>query len=501
MSSGSSLDWTAYRRRRRKPTRVAKRQVVKEVAAIAGLAAVYLLAGRAGLAMAFVHTSATAVWPPTGISLAALLLLGHRVWPGVFTGAFFVSITTEGTVATSLGIAAGNTLEAVLAAYLVKRFADGSRAFGRARTVFTFVGLAGLLSTTVSPTFGVTSLSVAGFADWASYGPIWVTWWLGDVTGAIIVAPLLILWGLNPHLRWSPKQSLEVILLLLSILLIGLATFVGLSPSLVKHQSLTFLCIPVLVWAAFRFGQREAATVSFLFSATAIWGTVVGSGPFVSDSPNQSLLLLQVYMAVITVTAIALAAVVSERKRFETQLVHLVDHDPLTQLASARRFYQELERHLAEAIRYGTRGALLYIDLDGFKSVNDTLGHQTGDAFLTDLSFALNGRLRDTDVLARMGGDEFAVILPHADGVSAQVLASQLLDVIRQCPVPHGGRRFSISASIGIALFPEHALTGDELLAHADAAMYEAKGRGRNQFRIYRSDYDSRIARPRKQVN
>jgi diguanylate cyclase (GGDEF)-like protein len=183
--------------------------------------------------------------------------------------------------------------------------------------------------------------------------------------------------------------------------------------------------------------------------------------------------------------------VVSERKRFEMELVYLADHDPLTELANRRRFHQELERHLAEARRYGTQGALLYIDLDGFKSVNDTFGHRTGDTFLTDLSFALKDRLRDTDVLARMGGDEFAVILPHTDGRSAQVLSSQLLDVIRQCPVPIGGRPFSISASIGIALFPEHALTGDELLAHADAAMYEAKESGRNQSRIYRPKYES----------
>jgi diguanylate cyclase (GGDEF)-like protein len=475
-----------------KEDRMIERHTLKEIAAIAGLAAAYFLAGRLGLMMAFVHASATAVWPPTGISLAALLLLGYRVWPGVFAGAFVVNIATEGTVATSLGIAAGNTLEAVLGAFLIKRFADGSRAFDRARTVFKFAALAALLSTTISPTFGVTSLAVGAFADWASYGSIWLTWWLGDVAGAIIVAPLVILWGLNPHFRWNLKQTLEAMLLLLSIVLIGLSTFIGFLPSGIKDQSLTFLCIPTLVWAAFRFGQREAATVSFLFSAMAIWGTLVGSGPFASGSPNQSLLLLQAYMAVITVTALALAAVVSERKRFELELLHLVDHDPLTELASRRRFHQELERHLAEARRYGTQGALLYIDLDGFKSVNDTFGHQTGDAFLTDLSFALKGRLRDTDVLARMGGDEFAVILPHTDGSSAQGLATQLLDVIGQCPVPLGTQRFSISASIGIALFPEHGLSKDELLAHADAAMYEAKAKGRRHCRLYQADGDSR---------
>ncbi len=468
-------------------------RLLKQSAVIFGLAAVYFIAGKLGLMLAFVHASATAVWPPAGISLAVLLLLGYRAWPGIALGAFLVNLTTEGTVATSLGIATGNTLEAVLGAYLVNRFANGSQAFDRARTVFKFAGLAALLSTTVSPTFGVTSLALGGFANWANYGSIWSTWWLGDIAGDIIVAPLVMLWGVNLRCRWNFQQTLEAMSLLLSIALIGLVTFVGLLPSGIKEQSLTFLCIPTLVWAAFRFGQREAATASFLFSAMAIWGTLVGSGPFASDSPHQTLLMLQMYMTVITVTALALAAVVAERKRFEMELVYLVNHDPLTELASRRRFHQELDRYLAEAKRYGTQGALLYIDLDGFKSVNDTFGHQTGDTFLTDLSLALKGRLRDTDVLARMGGDEFAVILPHTDGSSAQVLAAQLLDVIRHCPVPLGAVPFSISASIGIALFPEHGLTGDELLAHADAAMYEAKAKGRNHSRIYRPDYDSRL--------
>jgi diguanylate cyclase (GGDEF)-like protein len=469
-----------------------RRRVLKEVVAIAGLATVYVLAGKVGLMMAFVHANATAVWAPTGISLAVLLLLGYRVWPGIFLGAFLVNVTTEGNIATSLGIAAGNTLEAVLGAYLVNRFADGCQAFDRARTIFKFTALAALLSTTASSTFGVTSLSLGGFANWADYGAIWSTWWMGDVAGAIIVGPLVVLWGLNPYFRWNIRQVLEAVLLLLSIALIGLVTFFGLLPSGIKEQSLTFLSLPALIWAAFRFGQREAVTVSFLFSAMAIWGTFMGAGPFTSDSPHETLLVLQVYVAVITVTVLVLAAVVSERKRVEMELLYQVDHDPLTELANRRRFHEELEHQLAQSKRYGTHGALLFLDLDGFKSVNDTFGHQAGDALLTDVSLVLKARLRDTDVLARMGGDEFAIILPHTDAGSAQVLASQLLNVIGHCPVPTGMQSLNVSASIGVALFPEHALTGEALLARADAAMYEAKARGRSQYRIYQPGDDSR---------
>src|SRR5437867_11390831 len=159
------------------------------------LAAAYFVAGKLGLMLAFVHSSVPAVWPPTGIALAAFLVLGYRVWPGILLGAFLVNAATAGSIASSLGIAVGNTLEGLLGAYLVNRFASGRNAFDRATDTFKFAVLAGMVSTVVSATCGVTSLALFGLADWARYGPIWLTWWLGDAAGAILVAPLLVLWS------------------------------------------------------------------------------------------------------------------------------------------------------------------------------------------------------------------------------------------------------------------------------------------------------------------
>jgi len=139
------------------------------VASNAALAAVYVGAGSLGLTLAFEHPSATAVWPPTGIALAAVLVLGYRVWPGISLGAFLVNILTAGSGLTSLGIAAGNTLEALAGAYLINRFARGRRAFERPRDILVFSVLAALASTTVSATFGATSLVLGGVASWASY--------------------------------------------------------------------------------------------------------------------------------------------------------------------------------------------------------------------------------------------------------------------------------------------------------------------------------------------
>jgi integral membrane sensor domain MASE1 len=163
---------------------------------------VYIVAGKLSLRLASVHPSATSVWPPTGIAIVTLLTLGTRFWPAIFAGAFLVNLTTAGSALTSLGIAAGNTLEALLASYLVTRFANGRLAFEKTWDILRFAIYAGVMSTAVAATLGVTSLSLGGFASWGQYGLIWRTWWLGDAAGALVFAPFLLLWSANPRLNW-----------------------------------------------------------------------------------------------------------------------------------------------------------------------------------------------------------------------------------------------------------------------------------------------------------
>ena len=287
--------------------------------AIGILTLVYFVAGKLSLQLAFLHASASPVWPPAGIALAALLVLGYRLWPAIFLGAFLVNITTEGDIGTSLCIAAGNTLEALCGAWLINRFANGIRAFDRAQDVFKFA-LAVLGSTAVAPSFGVTGLALGGFANWANYNAIWVTWWLGDATGGLLVAPLLMLWSRAPRWKVNPARDLEVGLLLVLLFILGEAVFGGWFPITARNYPISFICGPIVIWTAFRFSQRETATALFLLSAIAIWGTLRGFGPFVMETENQSLLLLQTATAVLAVTALALAAGMAERRRAEAAI-------------------------------------------------------------------------------------------------------------------------------------------------------------------------------------
>lgn len=251
----------------------------KKPLALGGLAVAYFFAGKLGLSMAFVHPSSTAVWPPTGIALAAFLLLGTEVWPGVFIGAFLVNVTTVGTILTSLSIAAGNTFEALIAAYLVARFANGRNAFDRGKDTFKFAVLAGTVGTAVAATIGVTTLSLGGFAPWRAYRDIWLTWWLGDGVGAIIVTPLLILWISDLRIRSKWMRIVEMAALLVGLFAISEIVFCGLLFRAPKNYPLEYLCIPFLIWAALRFRQREASLAIVLLSSVAVWAPGTAGDP------------------------------------------------------------------------------------------------------------------------------------------------------------------------------------------------------------------------------
>ena len=189
--------------------RILRSEVFRQILIGLGVCATYILAAKLSLRLASIHPSVSPVWPPTGIAVAVLLALGLRFWPSIFMGAILTNMTTAGSILTSVGIATGNTLEALLAAFLVVRFASGKHAFDRTWDILRFALYAGVLSTAVAATLGVTSLTLGGFAPWNQYALIWRTWWLGDAAGALIFTPFFLLWGANPSFKWTKRQFVE----------------------------------------------------------------------------------------------------------------------------------------------------------------------------------------------------------------------------------------------------------------------------------------------------
>jgi PAS domain S-box-containing protein len=322
-------------------------------AVLALIATAYFAAGKLGLSLAFLNESATAVWPPTGIALASILLLGPAVWPGILLGAFLVNATTAGTPWTAAGIAIGNTLEGLIGAQLVRRFASGSLALDRPHDVFRF-SVAALIATAISASIGLLTLTAGGLVPRGDRGAVWLTWWLGDVAGAMVVCPLLLLWVRRPMAQWRTRSAIEVLALALALVVVGAFVFAGWAPPALHNQPLEFACIPVLMWCAFRFGQRAVATAVFALSWIAIAGTLRGFGPFHRDSQNESLLLLQAFMAVTAVMMMAVSASVRLRKVAEEEARTLnreLELRVAARTAELRHANVELEREIGERTR------------------------------------------------------------------------------------------------------------------------------------------------------
>jgi len=290
------------------------------IARIAILAAVYIAAARLGLMMNAVAGFATLVWAPTGIALVALLCGGMRLWPGVAVGALVANVWTGAPIAVACGIAAGNTLEAVLAVWTLRR-AGFDVALVRVRDVLALVGFAALASPVASATIGVASLYLGGIVTLAGTPAAWRAWWLGDAIGDLVVAPALLAltggWHL-PRPRWGEAIALALALLALSTYL-----FFG-------DVQVRYPVFPVLIWAALRFGTRGAALATFVVVAIAVAGTAITGG---------ELLQLQAFMAVAAVTMLVLGAASRERDdavRRRDEMLEMVSHDLKNPISSAQ---------------------------------------------------------------------------------------------------------------------------------------------------------------------
>jgi integral membrane sensor domain MASE1/anti-sigma regulatory factor (Ser/Thr protein kinase) len=281
------------------------------------LALLYFAAAKLGLALAFATPNVTAIWPPAGIALAALVLWGRRLWPGVLLGAFLANVTTDAPVYTAAGIAVGNTLEAALGSYLLER-AGFRPTLNRLRDIFELVLLAGVVSTAVSATIGVASLAVGDSLP-HSVLSTWRTWWLGDMGGILIVAPAIFVLVTHWPYRHLPGKPAEAVVLF--GLLVGIEVLV-----FSLDIPAVYLAFPIIVWAALRFLQPGAAVAALTFAIIAVSFTGNEAGPFFRRSEDDGLLLAQTFSAIVGLTGLILATVTFQRQRAERRAQHLA-HD------------------------------------------------------------------------------------------------------------------------------------------------------------------------------
>lgn len=293
------------------PTTVASRADASYGIRVAALAIFYFAAAKVSLVLAIPPGYATAVWPPSGIAFACLLIWGTRTWPGIWLGALAANCTVNGSVPASVLIATGNTLEGLCAAWLASRLLGRELGLRQPEAVFLFAAIAAV-SSVVSATAGVSSLYFAAGMEAASFFANWYTWWQGDTTGIILVTPLVLAWSRAgvPDERRPQRSEVAIFWMLLAATLASV--FGGFSRGEIAG-AMEFLLIPFMAWAGCRFSERQVTLVVMAAAGTAIWGAIEGRGPYRLLTLNESLLVLQAFVSTLALMALVLYAAMQQR--------------------------------------------------------------------------------------------------------------------------------------------------------------------------------------------
>jgi diguanylate cyclase (GGDEF)-like protein len=403
------------------------------------------------------------------------------------------------TLPQALGFAAVNLFECLLAAWLLQRAA---RPFvlDRLRHVALFGLVALVLACGLAALLGASIYTLSASTT-SSFWSLWIIWWLGDGLGVLLITPVLLSWLQGPP-QTTQGHRLEA--LALAALTLLLAIWIFSQGTAYSFSRRPFLLLPFALWAAVRFGVRGAAGIGLLIAAIAITANLYGLGPLVADTPADTVLQLQEYLAVLAFSSLALAALLQElrtthgeldrlnrelearvaERTLELQQVNqnleaLASIDPLTGASNRRHFLKQARSEIGRAKRQGLPLSVIMLDIDFFKSVNDRFGHEAGDKVLVALAATIRATLRAGDIFARLGGEEFIVMLPGQGLPEASQMAERLRVLIAQNEVPGCPARITVSA--GLAGLESGAEEIDDLLRRADEGLYRAKNQGRNQ--------------------
>jgi signal transduction histidine kinase/CheY-like chemotaxis protein len=279
------------------------------------LGVLYFLSAKIGISINTVSSHAALIWAPTGLAISALLIFGIRLWPAVFLGALFINMFTGTSVVVSSGIAVGNTLEAVVAAWLLLRSRDFHKQLDRYRDVWRFFVFAALLNTLISASTGVLSLYLGHRLEESLIIKTAITWWVGDVLGAVIFVPLFLGLSSVKDIKRRPWQwSLIVEKIVFTTVLISICIFVfdGILRTETSLTAFPFLLIVPLIWSAVRFGSFGATLTNFAISIFAVWSTAIGKGPFTGGFYLSDILSLLVFGLSISAVSLIVSSIVSE---------------------------------------------------------------------------------------------------------------------------------------------------------------------------------------------
>lgn len=449
-------------------------------------AVAYFLAGFLGIKISAYVGVVSVFWPAAGVAAAAAVRFGMAGVVGVFLGALAADYG-QVSVQALPAMAGGAALGAWVVYRLSSEFSGGNFLFGSVPCVARFFLLAIPAGAGVSALIGVTSLLFLNGLPQEQYWLALWSWWSGDLTGAVVLAPVLLTANLSDWRVERHVFRLEWVLVALGVVLMVWLLF-GQNGNQVGELG-KFLLFPLILWVALRFSSGAVAAVILFATATRVASEIVKFSSL-GNLPILEVLNLQMTLISAAIGGFLVVAALSERRESEQRLDKLANHDPLTGLANRSYFQVHLEHAIAQCLRSGGQVSLLFIDLDRFKNINDSRGHEVGDEVLRIVAARLNEALRTDDFVARLGGDEFAVIMSHPKTQrAARRVALKLIEALSE-PFEVDGNRYSISASIGISVCPDDGTDANTLLRQADLAMYQAKQK-RGGFEYFSDEMNS----------
>lgn len=425
----------------------------------------------------------TPVWPPSGLAIFALLQFGLRLWPGIALGIFLLAYANGMPWSVAVAAATGSVLETVVPVILLSRFREFNSGLYRIGDVIKFVALAGILGPVFSSALGSYAMTMAaGHTFDTSSLNVTLMWWLGNSLGSVVFGSFLLVWH-HALTRPGRPDPGPVVLVSLSGAAVGfLATWLlSGTLSLIAIN----LLIPVVVYSAMRTGLSGVTATSLLTSLVVLFAPdAQGSANILPDSGINIGVVCLMVVWTNALIGLAVAAAYGEShagQAFEFQATH----DPLTGMYNRTGFTARLEQAAANAKREHRQHTLLYLDIDHFKTLNDTQGHATGDAILMDFARRIQSVVRKEDTPARIGGDAFAILLENCGQAQGTNFANQVRDLISARSFMHGNDTYPVTTSIGLVVIDRSSRGPEQVIMEADTACLQAKHAGRNRVAVY----------------
>ena len=463
------------------PFKLLHNQKTEYIIKITMLAFLYFILGKFSFYV-MVQSSIVSVvmFFPEGVALAAVLIYGKEMWPGIFIGQFILAVTSGLPAGAAFSISAINSLEAVIGYTLFYR--NGFRiSLETGRDINGLIVIIFFVLQPFSAFFGNLSLFIFGISDFTHFFTNLFSWWFGNAMGQLQMTPFLLY-------LYSYRKDINIKESLIIVIFIAFTSYI--LQIYVHDMSLSLILaitMPIVIYIAIHRNLYYATLATLTISLVSLYCTKIKGSMFWIDGSNAfyKIIDLNFYMLAHILLVLLIGTMFMERERAIRQLEQLAHFDVLTGLPNRHLLKKKINKAIIHANKYKTLSAVCFIDMDGFKAVNDNFGHDAGDEVLKEVSKRITKLISESDNLIRLGGDEFILIVNDINEKERfEAVLKEIMESASQA-VRYRDNELFVTLSIGIAFTPYNSNSADTLLSYADIAMYEAKKLGKNRFVYY----------------